>query len=125
MQKLQGNLSSVFTDQICLFLHLLCGDLSVFPDDENLTLSRNFFSIHTTEGEFIKVAGKNQVHFPFVYHHMATKSSYFPTGITQRHRTSLICMALAVRFRKKNPCAVWNAQLLGTRVRKNPACREH
>lgn len=56
MQKLQDNLSSVFTDQTCLLLHLLYGDLAVFPDDENVTLSRNFFSIRTTETEFIKVA---------------------------------------------------------------------
>lgn len=93
------------------------------PVEENRTLSQDFFQ-HSHHRRRVYKGGKSHAHFPFVYRCVTAKSSYFPTRITRCHRTSLILMALAVWFQKKNPLAVWNAQLLGTRVGKHPACRE-
>lgn len=80
------------------------------------------FFQHSHHRQRVYKGGKSHARLLWMLY--GNKVILFSTRITECHRTPLILVALAVWFRKKNPRAVWNARLLGTRVRKHPACHE-
>ena len=91
------------------------------PVDENRTLSQNFQHSHHRKEVY---KGRGMCIFPLYTTVQQESHPIFPPQ-SQCHRASLILMALSMRFQKKNPRVLWNAQLLGTRTQKHLACSEH